>query len=97
MALAAGTAIQTKIFGWALVPLVVVVCGVALRVDVRRWPRVLTAAGVIALMAWTYLRNLAMYGHPYPAQGSAGVPVAPSDFEFHAFAFLAKLAKNTTR
>ena len=96
MALAAGTAIQTKIFGWALVPLVVVVCVVALRVDVRRWPRVLTAAAVIGLMGWTYLRNLAMYGHPYPAQASADVPVAPSDFEFHAFAFLAKLAQNTT-
>jgi hypothetical protein len=97
MALATGVAIQTKIFGWALVPMVAVVALMALRGRRRDWPQVAVAALLVAASGWTYLRNLLLHGHPYPVQAPAGQPVAPDDFSFSVVAFVAHLVANTTQ
>jgi hypothetical protein len=96
MAVATAVAIQTKIFGWALVPLVAVVCVVALRRHGHGWWRLTAVAALVAAAGWTYLRSLLLYGHPYPTLAPVGQPVAPEGFSLALPAFLAHLAANTT-
>lgn len=97
MAVAAGIAVQTKIFGLLFGPFLLIVCLVA----VRRRPRQLTAAFVVGLIllasSWTYVRNLVVYREVYPSKPPVGAPPEVDPFAIDWLDFLANLAANTSR
>lgn len=97
MAVATGIAIQTKVFGWALVPLVLAAAVAGTRRDPGTWPRAAAALVLIAGSGWTYLRNLVLHGHPYPTLAAAGQPVAPEGFQLDVVAFVAHWVGNTVQ
>jgi small subunit ribosomal protein S36 len=96
MSAAGALALQTKIFGMLLWPFLGIVCLVVLARWPRQWRGVLVVGAIMTLGSWTYLRNLLVYGDPYPSQGAPGAPPDVPGFVVDWSDFLSMLAYNTS-
>lgn len=87
MAAAAAVGMQTKLFGVLIGAFAALVVLVAPSPRRSRLPVVAAVGAILAAGSWTYLRNVARYGHPYPTL-LPSLPTTDGSFVFDAREYL---------